>query len=774
MNLTAAAPDSLAGLNPAQRTAVEHGDGPLLILAGAGSGKTRVLTSRIARLIRDRGVPPHRILAVTFTNKAAGEMRDRIARQLGDAPTGMWAGTFHSIGARMLRIDAPLASRTSQFTIYDDDDTIGLTKRVMERAKISPKEWNPRAILSKISSAKNALVSPSEYEQVARDPLGRAAAAVYHELEPTLRALNAVTFDDLLVLPVQLLEQHRDRLDAYRTRFSHILVDEYQDTNRAQYRLITLLGGSQGNVVVVGDDDQSIYGWRGADVRNILEFERDFPNAAVVRLEENYRSAPPVLALANAVISENTSRRGKVLRPTRAGSTPVVSVHALDERDEAEWVVEEIRVQRNGRDGIQLRDMAILYRTNAQSRAFEEALRSKGTPYRLIGAVRFYDRREIRDLMAYLKLVANPRDDEAFRRAIAVPKRGLGDATIELLAQRARAAGVSLLAAAERAELLDGIRPAARAALSAFGALLATLRTRATEAPVDVLLRELMAAIGYAEQLKSEGPESTDRLENVAALLDTAAEVVADDEGEIGLTPLDHFLQRATLVAGVDALDPDADAVVLMTVHNAKGLEFPMVVISGLEDGLFPLARAYDDPAELEEERRLFYVGITRAEDRLYLTRAEQRRRNGDFLQSRPSSFLERIPAGMLDARTTPRARSMGRASFAPTGGWGDDGGGTRALGGSASTRAAARRPGQAVSGYRDLGGWKSSPEDDSQDVAAIVVGERVRHRKFGSGTIAEVGGVGRDAKVKVDFDDESIGRKTLVVAQANLERGIE
>ena len=769
---TLAAPDYLAGLNPAQRAAVEHGDGPLLVLAGAGSGKTRVLTSRIARLIRDRGVPPHRILAVTFTNKAAGEMRERIARQLGSEPKGMWAGTFHSIGARMLRIDAPLVSRTSQFTIYDDDDTIGLTKRVMERAKISVKEWTPRSILSKISGAKNALVTPAAYDAVARDPLGRAAAAVYKEFEPTLRALNAVTFDDLLTLPVQLLEQHRDRLDAYRARFSHVLVDEYQDTNRAQYRLVTLLAGSTGNVVVVGDDDQSIYGWRGADVRNILEFERDFPDAAVVRLEENYRSAPPVLALANAVISENKSRRGKVLRATRAGGTPVVSVHALDERDEADWVVEEIRVQRNGREGIQLRDMAILYRTNAQSRAFEEALRSKGTPYRIVGAVRFYDRREIRDLMSYLKLVANPQDDEAFRRAIAAPKRGLGEATVDLLADRARGAGLSLLAAAGRSDLLEGVRAAARVALAEFASLLARLRARATEAPVDALLRELMAAIGYAEHLKSEGPESIDRLENVAALIDTAAEVVADDEGEIGLTPLDHFLQRATLVAGIDALDPDADAVVLMTLHNAKGLEFPMVVISGLEDGLFPLARAYDDPAELEEERRLFYVGITRAEDRLYLTRAEQRRRNGEFLQSRPSSFLDRIPAGMVEARTTPRARSMGRASFAPTGGWLDDGGGARTAGGG-SSRAASRRPGQAVSGYRDLGGWKSAPEDESQDVAAIVVGERVRHRKFGSGTIAEVGGVGRDAKVKVDFDDESIGRKTLVVAQANLERGI-
>ena len=773
MTRTLAAPpgNALTSLNAAQRAAVEHGDGPLLILAGAGSGKTRVLTTRVARLIRERGVPPHRILAVTFTNKAAGEMKERIARQLGDVPVGLWAGTFHSIGARMLRANADRVGRTSQFTIYDEDDTLGLIKRVMERNQVSPREWTPRSILSAISSAKNALVTPAEYEAIARDPLGKNAAVVFRELEPTLRALNAVTFDDLLVLPVQLLEQDRDRLEAYRAKFLHILVDEYQDTNRAQYRLVTLLGGTHGNVVVVGDDDQSIYGWRGADVRNILEFERDFPKAVVVRLEENYRSAPPVLALANAVISENTARRGKVLRATRGGDTRVVSVHALDERDEAEWVVEEIRARRGGRDAVQYRDVAILYRTNAQSRAFEEALRSKGTPYRIIGAVRFYDRREIRDLMAYLKLVANPLDDEAFRRAIAVPKRGLGEATVELLAQRARAAGVSLLAAAGRPDLLEGARPAARAALAGFAALIARLHTRAIDASVSELLRELATAINYEGYIRGDGDNIEDRLANVASLVDSAAEAVADEEGEVGLTPLDHYLQRATLAAGLDALDPDADAVVLMTLHNAKGLEFPMVVITGLEDGLFPLARAYDDPAELEEERRLFYVGITRAEDRLYLTRAEQRRRNGEFLQSRKSSFLDRIPAGMLDERATPRARSMGRATFRP-----DSGSDVTGVlwGGSAGSRAAARRPGQRVSSFRDLGGWKTAPEDESQDVAAIQVGERVRHRKFGSGTIAEVSGDGRAAKVKVDFDDEAIGRKTLVVAQANLERGID
>ncbi len=771
VNHTLVAPDALASLNPAQRAAVEHGDGPLLILAGAGSGKTRVLTTRIARLIRERGVPAHRILAVTFTNKAAGEMRERIARQLGAEPAGIWAGTFHGIGARMLRAEAARVGRTSTFTIYDEDDTLGLLKRVMERVKVSPREWTPKSVLSTISSAKNALVGPAEFESLARDPLAKAAVPVYHALEPALRENNAVTFDDLLILPVQVLEQYPDRRAAYAGRFQHVLVDEYQDTNRAQYKFVTLIGAEHGNVAVVGDDDQSIYGWRGADIKNILDFERDFPGAVVVRLEENYRSAPPVLALANVVIALNTKRRGKVLRATRTGTDKVVNLRALDERDEADWTIEEMRVLRAGKASLNLRDMAVLYRTNAQSRAYEEALRRAGLPYRLVGAVRFYDRREIRDLMSYLRLVANAADDEAFRRAAGVPKRGLGEATIELLAERARQAGIPMLAAATRDDCVAGARPAARSALVAFATLIARLRAMAQEAPVDVLLRELIASIAFDQSLKGE-PDAEDRLRNVAELIAGAAETVADEEGEVGLTPLDHFLQKATLVAAVDQMDRDADAITLMTMHNAKGLEFPAVFIGGLEDGLFPLARAYDDPAMLEEERRLFYVGITRAEDRLYLTRAEQRRRNGELLASRQSSFLDGIPKGMLDEKVTPKARSMGRAGLGLASGTGDDWALPTWSSSSANARAAARRPGSPVAPRVNSAAWHD-PEHESQDAAELRIGERVKHRKFGAGTIAELSGLGREAKVKVDFDDEAVGRKTLVIALANLERGI-
>jgi DNA helicase-2/ATP-dependent DNA helicase PcrA len=752
-----------ATLNPAQREAVIHGDGPLLVLAGAGSGKTRVLTLRIARLIQDRGVDPSQILAVTFTNKAAGEMRDRLATLLGGQPAGMWAGTFHSTGARMLRATAPLVGRSSNFTIYDEDDTLGVVKRVMEGRGLSPREWTPKAIHSAISDAMNALVSPAEYTRLAHDPLSRAAAAVYADLEATLRAHNAVTFDDLLVLPVQVLTAHADRRTAYQARFRYVLVDEYQDTNRAQYAFVKLLG-AHGNVTVVGDDDQVVYQWRGADIRNILDFERDFPQAAIVRLEENYRSTGRILELANVVISANTQRMGKTLRSTKELGERVVAVRSLDERDEAAWVVEEIVARRRADGDLALRDVAILYRTNAQSRAFEEAVRRQGLPYRLVGAVRFYDRREIRDVMSYLKLIANPADNEAFRRAVAVPRRGMGDAAMAMLTTAAAAQGQSLLAAAGRPEVLESLRPAARSALADFAHLIAGLRIQAMDASVDELLRALVGAIRYGDYLRAEGPDATERLDNIRELITSAAETVVDDGGEVGITPLEHFLQRTSLVAGIDQLDANADAVMMMTVHNAKGLEFPIVFITGLEDGLFPLARAYDDPAMLEEERRLFYVGITRAERRLYLSYAEQRRRNGELLPGKESSFLAALPDGLVERRETIRVRSSGRIAFDGDSHWSST---------LSSSRPGARRPGTPVTlGHR----WANEADiaGGSQDVPAYQPGERVRHRTFGSGTIAEVSGLGHSAKVKIDFEDASIGRKTLVIAQAGLQPALE
>jgi DNA helicase-2/ATP-dependent DNA helicase PcrA len=745
--------DLLSGLNPAQREAVEHGPGPLLVLAGAGSGKTRVLTRRVARLIEHEGVSPHAILTVTFTNKAAGEMRARIADLLGSEPSGMWTGTFHAIGARMLRIHAGLVGRTPSFTIYDEDDTLAAVKHVMERLRISTKDRPPQAIVAAISDARNALVSSTEYERLAMDPFSRSAAAVYRELENVMRQANAVSFDDLLVLPVRILEQNPDVLERYRRRFKHILVDEYQDTNRAQYRFVSLLGSEHGNVTVVGDDDQSIYGWRGADIRNILDFENDFPGAKVVRLEENYRSTPQILAVANAAISANTSRKGKTLRTTRSGGDTVHVVAALDERDEAEYVVEEISERRYAVRGRPLRHFAVLYRTNSQSRAMEEALRRHSIPYRLVGAIRFYDRREIKDLLAWLRLIANPSDDEAFRRAVAAPRRGVGETTLDALASFASTAGIPMFVASTHARFAGSLRPSTREALQVFADLVNRLNEKARESSVTELLRDLVIEIGYENHLKAEGPGATERIDNVRELIAGAVETVQDEGGEVGLTPLDHFLQRATLVTSADALDPSADAVTLMTLHNAKGLEFPVVFLTGLEEGLFPLSRAREQIDTLEEERRLFYVGVTRAEDTLLISHARSRRRNGETMPSMRSSFLSEIPASLVRDRATIKLRGSAQQWERPS--------------------AADRRPGIPV-GWSRPAPFMHRDEDVSQDLPRFVKGERVKHGKFGSGTIYELSGVGKETKVTVDFDDETVGRKRLVVAYAGLERGDE
>ncbi|HUR91227.1 MAG TPA: UvrD-helicase domain-containing protein, partial [Gemmatimonadaceae bacterium] len=709
--------------------------------------------------IEHHGVDPSRILTVTFTNKAAGEMRERIGRLLGEEPRGMWSGTFHSIGARMLRRHAPMVGRTANYTIYDETDTLGVIKRIMERQRISPKEVTPKAISNKISDAKNSLSTPEELASSAFDPITRAAAAVYQDLEPEMRSGNAVSFDDLLVLPVRIFRDHPEIRDRYSEQFRFVLVDEYQDTNRAQYQFIRALAQSHSNVMVVGDDDQSIYGWRGADIRNILDFERHFPAARIVRLEENYRSTPNILAVANAAISANVGRKGKTLRATLPGGEQVTEVATLDERDEAEWVVDEIKA-RQSREGIALSDAAVLYRTNSQSRALEDSFRRHAIPYRLVGSVRFYDRREIRDLVSYLKLIANPWDDEAFRRAVSVPKRGLGETSVDTLAETARRAELPMLEAARRADLVDVLRPAARKTLAEFADMIERLRAMAVESSVDELLRELIDAIQYGAYLQTEGPESArERGDNVNALISGAAELVVDEGGEVGLTPLDHFLQHAMLIAGVDVLDSSADAVTLMTLHNAKGLEFPMVVVAGLEDGLFPLGQSIDEPAMLEEERRLFYVGVTRAEKKLYLTHAETRFRNGQTMPSMRSRFLKEIPAGMLEERKTIKLRSMGRRSMfveSPSRAtWGERA--MRRNHGAPEWRKPARDP--------DI--------DASQDEAQYVRGERIKHKLFGGGTIAELTGAGRDVKAIIDFDDESVGRKTIKLAYTTLERGL-
>ena len=746
----------LQGLNPEQREATEHFEGPLLVLAGAGSGKTRVLTSRICNLIREHGVAPDRILAVTFTNKAAGEMRERIARMLGREPAGMWMGTFHAVGARILRRHADRVGWDRTFTIFDAEQSLRLVKKVQEQVGLDPKRWNPKAIRSEMSNAKNQLITAEDF---ARDNEGtfdmfvRAVAKVFGPYQTALQDQNAFDFDDLLQKPVELLEGNPALLESYRDRFAFILVDEYQDTNRAQFRFLELLGKEHGNLMVVGDDDQSIYGWRGADIRNILDFEETFPGAHVVRLERNYRSTAKILDAANAVIQENVNRKGKTLRTERDGGELLTLVETFDETDEARWIVGDIKARFQDNPALQYASFSILYRTNAQSRALEDAFRREGIPYQVVGGVRFYERREIQDVLAYLRLISNPRDAGAFDRIVNYPRRGIGMTSQQRLTDWASLEGITLLDAAVRADEAPDIPAGGQRGFKAFAALIQKYSLRATQARVGILLEELVEELDLARHLMDEGPEGEDRARNVAELiagaLDFNAELVDTMGAEEldGFTELDLFLQQVALVADVDKLDPDADAVTMMTLHNAKGLEFPVVYIAGLEDGLFPLARAYDDPATLEEERRLFYVGITRAEEKLNLVWARQRRRAGDFTFGTLSSFVDAIPRELREDRMSDRLRLA-----------------------AASTPHRERSFGER--GAREERGVYYEPDPDvavNQDLPRYVKGERVIHQTFGSGSVVEITGFGKDLKVTVDFDDA--GRKKLLVRYANLEK---
>jgi DNA helicase-2/ATP-dependent DNA helicase PcrA len=744
------------GLNPAQREAVEHVHGPLLVLAGAGSGKTRVLTMRIAALIDRHGVPPQEIFAVTFTNKAAGEMKHRIGQLLSRDPSGLWIGTFHSLSARLLRREAALLGFSRQFTIYDEDDRLSLIRRLMEQQGHSVKDFPPKAVQTLISAAKNRMVPPSEL--ASESPFGRlaqVASEVYSALGAALKAANAMDFDDLLLHPLTLFQERPDRLLAYQNRFRFILVDEFQDTNRAQYDLIRLLGAHR-NVAAVGDDDQSIYGWRGADVRNMQAFLKDFPGATLVRLEENYRSTQVVLDAANGVIAENSGRIGKTLTTRRRGGEPVTLVEAADERDEAEWVVRELQKRRAAADW-QYSEMAVLYRTNSQTRALEVAFRNAGVPYRLVGAISFYDRREVKDLLAYLRLVSNPADDEAFLRAVGVPRRGLGDTSLATLAQAAAQWGKPLLETARIADRVPELRPNAREAFRKFAELIGRAIQKVEISPAD-LLNHIIEAIEYQAVLKAEGPDGEERWENVRELVASAANwsEVAPVDTESGETPLERFLAEAALLSAVDKEEGTEQGVTLMTLHTAKGLEWPLVVVTGMEDGLFPSSRASEQPNGLEEERRLCYVGFTRAKDKLYLTHRRRRRVGDRFTDCARSRFLRAIPPGILEERTTSP--------------WGSGWGGTRERWNSGT-----RERGNAGRGE---GGTLPSfnrspvpPDEPSQDSPRYVKGERVLHHRFGSGTIQGLIGTGRDLKVSVAFDDEEVGVKQLVVASAGLQR---
>jgi len=740
-------------LNPAQREAVEHPGGPLLVLAGAGSGKTRVLTARIAHLITTLHVAPQRIFAVTFTNKAAGEMRTRIGQLLGADPRGLWIGTFHSLSARLLRREAPLLGFGPNFTIYDADDSEALVKRLLEARQLSTKVYAPRTVHGVISSAKNRMLAPEELGAQMDTPMIKVAADIYAALGPALKQANAMDFDDLLLHPLTLFREHPERLAYWQDRFQHVLVDEFQDTNAAQYLLVKHLASRHGNLCVVGDDDQAIYGWRGADVRHMLTFQNDFPGTKLVRLEQNYRSTQIILDAANGIMAENTARLGKTLFTEKKGGDPVTLLSSADERDEAEWLANEFA--RRAADGdVAYEGMAILYRTNAQSRPLEEAFRFRGIPYRLIGAISFYERREVKDLLAYLRLIANPADDEAFLRVVNVPRRGIGDASLALLGKAAAGWQKPLLEAARRAGSVNDLRPNVREALSGVAALLDRLREAVGQADPATALETILATTGYEQYLAEEGAEGLERIENVRELVAGAAawaEVQDPDAAEGTGTPVERYLTQAALITPVDE-DKNEPGVTLLTAHMAKGLEWPIVALAGLEDGLFPLGRSTEQPGGVEEERRLCYVGLTRARERLYLSWARTRYRNGRLELAEPSRFLDALPPHVVEERsTTPSWRPLRSSGAMPP----------RP---SRPRGAAARRL------PPDIG----FPEAASQDAPRYVKGERVRHRKFGGGIVRAVSGEGRDLRVSVDFDDPDIGTKQLLVAYAGLERDWE
>ncbi|MDP3774618.1 MAG: UvrD-helicase domain-containing protein [Gemmatimonadales bacterium] len=736
-------------LNDAQREAVAHVEGPMLVLAGAGSGKTRVLTVRLARLLDQHGVDPRRVLAVTFTNKAAAEMKGRVATLLGRAPDGLWIGTFHAVCARLLRREAPHLGFTRTFTIYDEDDSESLVRRVIDDIGLPPKLYPARAVRYEISRAKNAMVSPEAYAAEALDPWHANVARIYGATVRALKRANAMDFDDLLLHPLELFQAHPERLADYRSRFQFLLVDEYQDTNRAQYRFLHALAGGHGNLFVVGDDDQSIYGWRGADLRNILEFQRDFAGARLVRLEENYRSTRPILDAANSVISANVGRLGKTLRTIRGDGEPLTLLRAADERDEAEWLVREF-AQRARRGEHAFDEMAVLVRTNAQTRAFEEELRRGGIPYRVVGAVSFYQRREVKDLLAYLRLIVNPDDDEAFRRAIAVPRRGIGETSLVALGTWATKWGWSLARTAAAAGRVPDLRAKAREGLESFAAELEVMSRELAPLQPSEALRGIVARLGYDGFLLGEDETGPERLENVNELINAAAAwseewgAVTEEEG----LPLERFLAQAALTTGAD--EEDGSGVTIMTLHAAKGLEFPVVAVAGMEEGLFPLSRA--DTAEgVEEERRLCYVGITRAKDKLFLSYARARRRGGSLMPSAPSRFLDDVPPSLVEEKVTRPSWSMVREP----------------------RRGPSREPARTSSpATLALVTEMEHQEAERNDDAPLYrLGERVRHRRFGGGTIKHVAGRGRDLKVQVEFDDESVGLKQLLAAYAGLEK---
>lgn len=747
-------------LNEPQREAVYHTDGPLLILAGAGSGKTRVLTHRIAYLIEERNVNPWNILAITFTNKAAGEMRERVDSLVGFGSESIWVSTFHSMCVRILRRFIDRLGYDNRFTIYDTDDQKTLMKEVCKKVAIDTKVFKERSLMSAISSAKNELILPDEFELNAGGDFAKLKIAkVYREYEAQLKANNALDFDDLLVKTVQLLQTQPDVLENYQERFRYIMVDEYQDTNTVQFQLVRLLAGKYRNLCVVGDDDQSIYKFRGANIRNILDFEHEFSDACVIKLEQNYRSTGNILNAANRVIANNKGRKEKTLW-TANGEGELVHLRQFDTGyDEADFIAEDIK--KEVRAGASYNDHAVLYRTNAQSRLLEEKFVAMNVPYKIVGGVNFYARREIKDLLAYLKTIDNGMDDIAVRRIINVPKRGIGLTTINRIQESAAERGLGFYETLMAPELIPGIGRSA-AKLDSFAALIEYFKGLTGQMSITDLLREVIEKTGYMESLDSEDKEDAQaRKENIDELINKAAacEEAAEDRDEPAT--LSAFLEEVALVADIDSLDEEQDYVVLMTLHSAKGLEFPHVYLAGMEDGLFPsyMTITSDDRDDLEEERRLCYVGITRAEQELTLTCARRRMVRGETQYNKISRFIKEIPAELLDtgsrriepetevpvqqntyahAREAFRARAFGAAY---------------SNGAGKSSGVSSGKSSQGLASLQK-GSQLAAGSGGSPDYAE---GDRVRHVKFGEGTVLEIRSGGRDYEVTVDFDSAGV-----------------
>lgn len=636
--------DCTYGLNPQQAEAVINTEGPMLIMAGAGSGKTKVLTCRVANLLQ-KGVRPYRILAITFTNKAAAEMRERVNNMSGPAAKDVWLFTFHAFCARFLRMEIDkLPGYGGNFAIYDTADSQNLIKQILKEMNLDDKRFQPSGILSRISNAKNALQDAATFARQAGDFYEQKVADIYSRYEQKLQLNNALDFDDLLMLSIKLLQENKEVREKYQDRFDYLLVDEYQDTNHAQYLLTKFLAAKHRNICVVGDADQSIYGWRGADIQNILDFEKDYPDAKVIKLEQNYRSTQIILDAANAVIENNTGRKPKNLWTENKSGADIIYFQAVDERDEARFVIEQLQnLQRT--ENKKLGDMAILYRTNTQSRIFEEMLIKSGISYNMVGGLKFYERKEIKDIIAYLRVIFNPADSLSLLRIINVPKRGIGDASLAKIQAYAAANNVSLFEAVSNAAAIDGLSSRFVSKLDDLAGIIFELMNLANEAPVEDLIDRVLRDTGYLEELENERtPQAQSRIDNLHELISVAQEFAASEEEN----NLENFLAHVALVSDIDDTELGEDAITLMTLHSSKGLEFPVVFLVGMEEGLFPHARTLMDETEIEEERRLCYVGITRAKEKLFLSSTKMRTIYGNTVTYPPSRFLQEIPARLV------------------------------------------------------------------------------------------------------------------------------